>query len=100
MRQPIVRNPSYGGADIHEEAIAHPAMVAPGERRAPRGRVMAVAAPGRHPAMVAVGMLLAAVGVVAGMHLAVEAVDIPAVVGAVIPAVEDTPATVKGVVAS
>ncbi len=68
------------GADIHEEAIAHPAMVAPAERRAPRGRVMAVVAPGRHPAMAAVGMLLAAAGVAAGMHPAVEAVAIPAVV--------------------
>jgi hypothetical protein len=73
-------------------------MVAPAERRAPRGRVMAVVAPVLHPATAAVAMRLAA-AVAAGMHPAVEAVAIPAVV-AVTPVVEDIPATAKRVVAS
>jgi hypothetical protein len=86
------------GVDIHEEVIARPAMVAPAERRAPRGRVMAVVAPVPRPAMAAVAMHLAA-EVAAGMHPAVEAVAIPAVV-AVTPVVEDIPDTAKRVVAS
>jgi hypothetical protein len=87
--------------DIHEEVIARPVMVVPTERRAPRGRVMAVVAPGRHPATAAVGMLLAAAEVAAGMHPAVAAVAIPAV-AAVTPVVvvEDIPAIAKRVVTS
>jgi len=92
------------GADIHVEVIARPAMVAPGERRAPRGRVMAVAAPGRHPAMAAVAMRRAVAveaEVVAAMRPAVEEVAIPAVVAATpVVVVEDIPAIAKGVVAS
>jgi len=62
---------------------------------------MAVAAPGRHPAMAAVAMRRAVEAeVVVAMRPAVEEVAIPAVVAATPVVVEDIPAIAKGVVAS